>query len=96
MKIWNIKISKSNKSKFCYKAKETKKCKKPCNKSSKLLYFTFNICNNFFQGVLYQCFEGLYYKRYHRTNITISISSLLLRGKRERERKKYSRHFESA
>jgi hypothetical protein len=40
--------------------------------------------NNLFEGVLYQYFEGLYYERYHRRNINISITILFVRGEREK------------
>jgi hypothetical protein len=35
--------------------------------------------------VLYQYFEGLYYERYHRRNITISIIILFVRGEKEKK-----------
>jgi hypothetical protein len=35
--------------------------------------------------VLYQYFERLYYERYHRRNITISITILFVRGEREKK-----------
>jgi hypothetical protein len=43
---------------------------------------------NLFDGVLYQYFDGLYYKRYHKRDITISITILFLRGKRENKNNK--------
>jgi hypothetical protein len=39
---------------------------------------------NLFEGVLYQYFVGIYYERYHRRNITISITILFVRGEREK------------
>jgi hypothetical protein len=39
--------------------------------------------NNLFEEVLYQYFEGLYYEKYRRRNITISIPILFVRGERE-------------
>jgi hypothetical protein len=38
--------------------------------------------------VLYQYFEGLYYERYPRRNITHWYNCFTVRGERERERKK--------
>jgi hypothetical protein len=40
------------------------------------------------KGVLYQYFEGLYYERYHRRNITISIKILFVLGEREKKNNK--------
>jgi hypothetical protein len=44
--------------------------------------------NNLFEGVLYQFFEGFYYERNHRRNITISISILFVSGEREEKNNK--------
>jgi hypothetical protein len=47
--------------------------------------------NNLFEGVLYQFFEGIYYERDYKRNITITITILFVRG--ERERKKIKQTF---
>jgi hypothetical protein len=44
--------------------------------------------NNLFEGGLYQYFEGLYYERYHRRNITISITILFVPGERKKKNNK--------
>jgi hypothetical protein len=46
---------------------------------------TYTEKNNIFEGVLYQ---GLYYERYHRRNIAISITILFVRGETEKNIKK--------
>jgi hypothetical protein len=46
--------------------------------------------------VLYQYFEGIYYERDYKGNITISITILFVRGEREREKKIIKQTFESA
>jgi hypothetical protein len=47
--------------------------------------------NNLFERVLYQYFEGLYYERYHRRNITFSRYNNFIRlwGEREKKNKTY-------
>jgi hypothetical protein len=46
----------------------------------------YNGKKDLFEGVLYQYFEGLCYERYHRRNITISITILFVNGERERKK----------
>jgi hypothetical protein len=40
---------------------------------------------NHFEGALYQYFEGIYHERDYKRNITISITILFVRGKREKK-----------
>jgi hypothetical protein len=40
--------------------------------------------NNLFERVVYQYFEGIYYEREYKRNITISITILFVRGEREK------------
>jgi hypothetical protein len=50
---------------------------------------TFREKLNLFEGVLCQYFEGIYYERDYKRNITISITILFMRGEREKKNKTY-------
>jgi hypothetical protein len=56
-----------------------------------ILQGTYTEKKYLFVGVLYQYCEGIYYERYHRRNITISITILFVHG--EREKKKIKQTF---
>jgi hypothetical protein len=49
-------------------------------------FYPYTEKRNHYEGVLYQYFEGIYYERDYKRNITISITILFVR--REREKKK--------
>jgi hypothetical protein len=74
-KVWSILLD-SSFMKFWYCIEE----KKPIN----LLRYTEK--RNHFEEVLHQYFEGIYYERDYKRNITISITILFLRGERDKNK----------